>query len=190
MFGSNWFWYFLKVPLVATLNTMQIWTYTMASGLHVKPCLAHITPRCFYCNTLKNGRPVVHLRLKRPQRNEQSVFIVDIADGQASGFDPGRSGQDSLIVGRKGAHLYAYSDICPHYGSTSLPWKRHQYLDASCKYIVCAAHGALFDIENGLCLLGACEGQSLEKIEVELLSSNEIWADLTTIKEFKSLTHV
>lgn len=112
--------------------------------------------------------------------------ILDIADGQSRGFDPGCTGQDSLFVVRKGEQVYAYSDVCPHYGSTSLPWKRHQYLDAACKYIVCAAHGALFDIENGLCLQGACEGQSLIKIEVEVLPSKDIWVDLTTIKEFKS----
>lgn len=111
--------------------------------------------------------------------------IVDIADGQAKGFDPGRSGHDSVFLVRKGERVYAYSDVCPHYGTTSLPWKRHQYLDASSKYIVCAAHGALFDIENGLCLRGPCEGQSLTKVEVEVLPSKDIWIDLTTIKEFK-----
>lgn len=112
--------------------------------------------------------------------------ILDIADGQARGFDPNCSGQDSLFVVRKGEQVYAYSDICPHYGSTSLPWKRHQYLDAACKYIVCAAHGALFDIENGLCLQGACEGQSLAKIEVEVNACNEMWVDLITKEECKS----
>lgn len=112
--------------------------------------------------------------------------IANIADGQAKGFDPNGLGQDSLFVVRKGAEFYAYSDICPHYGSTSLPWKRHQYLDASSQYIVCAAHGAQFDIQTGLCLRGPCIGQSLKKLKVELLPNNEIWVDLTTQEEFKS----
>jgi nitrite reductase/ring-hydroxylating ferredoxin subunit len=112
--------------------------------------------------------------------------IDDIAEGQSKGFDPKGSGNDSLFVVRKGAQLYAYLDICPHYGSTSLPWKRHQYLDGTSNYIVCSAHGALFDIESGRCIRGACVGQSLKKIEVEVLFNNEIWVDLTTIEEFKS----
>ena len=112
--------------------------------------------------------------------------ITDIADGQAKGFDPSGSGQDSLFVVRKGEQLYAYRDICPHYGSTSLPWRRHQYLDASSQYIVCAAHGALFDIQDGVCLRGPCVGESLKKIELEVLPNNEIWVDLITIEEFKS----
>ena len=112
--------------------------------------------------------------------------IDDIVDGQAKGFDPTHLGTDSLFVVRKGGKVYAYTDICPHYGSTSLPWKRHQYLDVSSEFIVCAAHGALFDIENGLCVRGACKVQSLSKVDVEILPNSELWIETTTIKEFKS----
>ena len=112
--------------------------------------------------------------------------IADIADGQAKGFDPSNTGQDTVFVVRKGTQLYAYSDICPHYGDTTLPWKRHQYLDASANYIVCAAHGALFDIKNGLCHQGPCVGESLKKLTVELLSNNDMWVDLKTKEECKS----
>lgn len=104
--------------------------------------------------------------------------MFDLADGESKGFDPENIGRDSVFVVRKGAQVYAYHDICPHYGSTSLPWKRHQYLDASSHYLVCAAHGALFEIENGLCVRGPCEGQSLKQIAVDVLPNNEMWIDL------------
>lgn len=104
--------------------------------------------------------------------------MLDIADGESRGFDPEHLGNDSVFVVRRGNRIYAYKDICPHYGSTTLPWKRHHYLDASSTYIVCAAHGALFKIENGLCLRGPCKGASLKQITVEVTTNNEIWIDL------------
>lgn len=109
--------------------------------------------------------------------------INDIVDGQSKGYDPMQTGNDTIFIVRKGQKVYAYNDICPHYGSTSLPWKRHQYLDASCEFIVCAAHGALFDIEKGLCIRGACEGQYLDKIDVTVSLNNEIWVDISTKEE-------
>lgn len=112
--------------------------------------------------------------------------INDIADGQAKGFDPALSGNDTVFVVRQGEQLYAFQDICPHYNSTSLPWKRHQYLDASSSYIVCAAHGALFDIQTGLCVRGPCAGQSLNNIPVEVDENQNIWLDLAHIKELEA----
>lgn len=109
----------------------------------------------------------------------------DIAQGQAKGFDPMHSGKDSMFVVRKGEQLFAYVDICPHYGTTSLPWKRHKYLDSAAGYLVCAAHGALFEIETGLCVQGPCLGQKLDEIPLEVSCQKDILLSLTTIEEFK-----
>ncbi|MEP1444731.1 MAG: Rieske 2Fe-2S domain-containing protein [Paraglaciecola sp.] len=111
--------------------------------------------------------------------------ISDIVEGQARGFDPMHGGKDSMFMVRKGDQLFAYVDICPHYGSTSLPWKRHQYLDSAANHLVCAAHGALFEIASGTCVQGPCLGQKLSKIPFEFSSQNEIWISLTIIKEFE-----
>ncbi|MDP5039745.1 MAG: Rieske 2Fe-2S domain-containing protein [Paraglaciecola sp.] len=110
--------------------------------------------------------------------------VSDIADGQAKGFDPNHSGSDTFFIVRQGNELFAYVDICPHYNDTSLPWKRHHSLDSASDYIVCAAHGALFEINNGDCVQGPCKGQKLSKIPLEVSSQQEIWISLTTIKEF------
>lgn len=110
--------------------------------------------------------------------------VADIADGQAKGFDLNDSGRDTFFIVRQGEQIFAYVDICPHYNNTSLPWKRHHYLDSASKHIVCAAHGALFEIADGHCVQGPCLGQKLRKIPIEVSSQNEIWISLTTIKEF------
>lgn len=94
--------------------------------------------------------------------------LEDLADGASRGFDPCGAGQDSLLLVRQGAQVYAYRDLCPHYGDTPLPWRRHAYLDAARRHIVCAAHGALFEIATGACVRGPCLGQSLSALAVSV----------------------
>lgn len=94
--------------------------------------------------------------------------LADLPDGGARGFDPLRTGQDSMLVVRQGQRLYAYRDLCPHYGDTPMAWRRHAYLNADATLLVCAAHGAQFDIRSGACVRGACLGQSLTPVEVHL----------------------
>lgn len=100
---------------------------------------------------------------------------VDIPDYCAQGFDPNRRGFDTLFVVRQGRYFYAYADVCPHYGDTSLPWKKDEYLDAAGENIVCAAHGALFNIRSGLCTSGPCKGESLRPISVIRESDDSLW---------------
>ena len=110
--------------------------------------------------------------------------VNDFHDGEAKGFDINNAGADTFFVVRKGNEMFAYVDICPHYNDTSLPWKRHMYLDNQSQHIVCAAHGALFDIKDGYCLQGPCLGQTLRKVPIEVSADNDIWIRLTTIEEF------
>ncbi|MDB4002354.1 hypothetical protein N9449_06575 [Oceanospirillaceae bacterium] len=42
-----------------------------------------------------------------------------------------------------------------------------QFLDEDKQFIQCATHGALFTIENGLCISGPCNNQSLVSLYVE-----------------------
>ena len=73
----------------------------------------------------------------------------------------------SLFMIRKNGHIYAYHNRCPHMG-TSLDWQPDQFLDASGDFIQCSTHGALFRIQDGLCLYGPCARQSLTNIPTEI----------------------
>ncbi len=103
--------------------------------------------------------------------------IDALPDGQARGFDPFGSGQDSVLVVRRGARLHGYRDLCPHYGDTPMAWRRHAYLSADGGHIVCAAHGALFEIDSGACVRGACLGQALTPVKLTLNAAGEIHMD-------------
>lgn len=103
--------------------------------------------------------------------------ISDITERAAKGFDPFDEGQVSMFVVKKHAVLYAYRDLCPHYGTTPLPWRKNQYLDKAGDVIVCAAHGARFDIATGICISGPCLGESLSAVKLQVREDGAVFTD-------------
>ena len=99
--------------------------------------------------------------------------LDELPDGGARGFDPQASGRDALFVVRRGRDLRAWLDACPHYG-TPLPWRKDAYLNAAGDRIVCAAHGAQFELEHGLCTLGPCLGDALTPLALTLHDNGEV----------------
>lgn len=89
--------------------------------------------------------------------------LDDLPDGGALGFDPEACGQSTVFAVRRGEGLRVYADRCPHHG-TPMAWRRDAYLNAAGDRIVCAAHGALFEIDSGLCVLGPCLGDHLQAL--------------------------
>jgi nitrite reductase/ring-hydroxylating ferredoxin subunit len=87
----------------------------------------------------------------------------ELAEGSARGFQPDSCGHDGMFVVRRNG-FHAYRNACPHWGGTSMPWRKDAYLNADATRIVCSAHGAQFDIASGECLLGPCIGQSLTRV--------------------------
>lgn len=87
--------------------------------------------------------------------------LDEIADPGAKGF----SFQDgeTLFMGfvvRRGDAVWGWRDRCPHVGSP-LTLGDDRYLTRGGDHILCSTHGALFRIEDGLCLGGPCVGRSL-----------------------------
>ncbi|MCW5645066.1 MAG: Rieske (2Fe-2S) protein [Rhodoferax sp.] len=99
--------------------------------------------------------------------------LDDLPCNGSRGFDPLRTGQDSVLVVRQGEQLFAYADICPHHG-TPMAWRKDAYLNGAGDRIVCAAHGAQFEIETGLCTLGPCLGQSLTSVPLTIDPQGEV----------------
>ncbi|MGK5078758.1 Rieske (2Fe-2S) protein [Janthinobacterium sp. HLX7-2] len=108
-------------------------------------------------------------------RRYRLCMADEICEGQARGFDPLATGRDVMFVVRKQGRLYAYRNACPHIDGAPMAWARHQYLNANGSRIVCSAHGAQFDIESGVCLLGPCLGQALEPITIERACDSELY---------------
>ncbi|WP_343525081.1 Rieske (2Fe-2S) protein [Sphingomonas sp.] len=84
-----------------------------------------------------------------------------IADGRARNFVlQMRAGRFHGFVVRRGQAVHGYVDQCPHMG-LPLAQELDGYLTPDGDRVVCSWHGAIFAIEDGLCLGGPCRGQSL-----------------------------
>jgi nitrite reductase/ring-hydroxylating ferredoxin subunit len=103
-----------------------------------------------------------------------------LPDGDACGFDPLETGHDTLLIVRRGRSLYGWRDDCPHQPGTRLPWKKNAYLNGTRERIVCSAHGALFEIETGLCTLGPCLGEHLQAVRVRLAADDGVEVELVS----------
>lgn len=92
--------------------------------------------------------------------------ISELEDSVSRGFECEADGDGiSLVVIRQQQRIFGYINSCPHTGA-SLEWLPHQFLDISGSYIQCAMHGALFSIDDGLCIRGPCSGESLKAVNL------------------------
>lgn len=96
--------------------------------------------------------------------------LEDIPDGDAIGV-PSPSGEVVLV--RQGRQVMAYRNNCPHLG-IELNFMPDVFLDMEKRYIQCANHSALFQIEDGLCVWGPCQGESLVAVAVQLIDDG-VW---------------
>jgi nitrite reductase/ring-hydroxylating ferredoxin subunit len=87
--------------------------------------------------------------------------LHDIELGKARNFVlQMRSGRFHGFVIRHADAVHGYVDRCPHAG-VPLAQQLDDYLTPDGGLIVCSWHGALFNIEDGVCVGGPCVGQKL-----------------------------
>jgi nitrite reductase/ring-hydroxylating ferredoxin subunit len=92
----------------------------------------------------------------------------EIVDGKAKEYTFGVGiAAFRMFVVRQGEAAFGYVNQCPHY-SLPLNHRPDQFLTRSGDKIMCTQHLALFRIEDGACLDGACEGRSLDPVPVEV----------------------
>lgn len=77
------------------------------------------------------------------------------------------------FVVRKGNAVYAYQNHCMHVGHP-LNWRPDDFLTGDGSQIICASHGALYDIESGICTAGPCPGKLLRSMPVEIRSGRVV----------------
>ncbi len=95
-------------------------------------------------------------------------LVAELADGRSRGFDPLDEGRDTMFVVRTGDNVFGYRNACPHYDFGRMAWRKDEFLNGDRSRIMCAAHGALFRIEDGVCEAGPCLGQTLTKVPLEV----------------------
>jgi nitrite reductase/ring-hydroxylating ferredoxin subunit len=73
----------------------------------------------------------------------------------------------TLIVTRSGDRIAAFRNRCPH---AAYPLQRAdgRIVVQEGRYLVCGAHGASFTLTDGACAGGPCNGDSLERVAIEV----------------------
>lgn len=100
-----------------------------------------------------------------PRRWHTVCELREIADPGAKGFVIAADWPVHGLVVRSGERVYAYINACPHEGRI-LHWKPDAFLTRDRRLIMCSAHGAVFEIETGLCVGGPCPGERLRRLTV------------------------
>lgn len=78
---------------------------------------------------------------------------------------------------REGDIVYAYENRCAHAGHP-LNWSPGRFLSKDGRAIVCASHGAMYEIATGRCFAGPCRGQSLKRVDCEV-REGEVYVRVT-----------
>lgn len=101
-----------------------------------------------------------------------------IEDGGAIEVRIDRVGQPSLnlAVCRHGEQVYAWHNVCPHQGR-ALNFAPNRFLFTPDGQLMCAAHGAVFEADTGLCVGGPCRGASLRGVAVAVQNGDVVLSD-------------
>jgi nitrite reductase/ring-hydroxylating ferredoxin subunit len=94
--------------------------------------------------------------------------LDDLPDGRSVGFNPVAEDYDTIFLIRRGGAVHGWQNACPHLNGARMNWKKDAFLNGDGSRIMCSAHGALFDIETGLCEIGPCVGKRLKPAGIEL----------------------
>lgn len=89
----------------------------------------------------------------------------DLVAGKARSFQVGKT--RIVVVCTLQGSVHAYLNRCPHLG-VPLNWGDDQFMDSDGSLLRCATHGALFEPDSGLCILGPCRGEHLWQLECSI----------------------
>lgn len=96
-----------------------------------------------------------------------SSGLTEDGDWMSFVYDDGLGQEARGILVRWNGELFAFRNLCPHW---STPLDRHgdDLVDPATGDLVCQTHGARFEIHTGRCVLGPCQGDTLQRLTVHV----------------------
>ena len=89
---------------------------------------------------------------------------VDVLVEVESNLDGGDA--ESVLLHRDAQGIVrAWLNVCPHAGRR-LDWAPGKFLRGKDGSLVCAVHGATFELAHGECIAGPCRGERLREVAV------------------------
>jgi nitrite reductase/ring-hydroxylating ferredoxin subunit len=102
--------------------------------------------------------------------------LCDLPEGEPVSVDAALDGEaESLILFREGDAVRAWRNICPHAGRP-LDWSPGKFLRSKDGLLVCAVHGASFELGQGECVAGPCRGQALSAVPLAVVDGQVLSA--------------
>jgi nitrite reductase/ring-hydroxylating ferredoxin subunit len=94
--------------------------------------------------------------------------LDDLTNPGSAAFVVKRGAQRvSVLVVRRDDEVFCYLNSCPHIGAP-LDYQTTGFLDVEGQNILCAYHGALFRMDDGVCISGPPERQCLTPLGLEI----------------------
>lgn len=104
----------------------------------------------------------------KPAKPDPIARLEALPEGEPVALDAVVDGSaESLILLRQGDAVRAWLNICPHAGRR-LDWSPGKFLRSKDGLLVCAAHGASFELAHGACVAGPCRGQSMRAVQLRI----------------------
>jgi len=107
-----------------------------------------------------------------------SQYLCKIADIGENGKEvcvKTGSGAEYIMLFRFKGAVRAFFNICPHQGMP-LNCSTDRFMFTGDGFLMCAHHGARFELDTGKCVGGACRGASLKTANVKF-DADSVWLD-------------
>ena len=114
--------------------------------------------------TLALDEPVVVAQVGEIQPGATKKFIVFVDGRETECFAVNHNGQ-----------LFAYVNSCRHVPMT-MDWVENQFLTEDGSYILCATHGAAYELDTGECIFGPPCGKFLARVPLRTVG-DQVMAD-------------
>ena len=96
----------------------------------------------------------------------QEAGVLKVAHPQHSNI--------SMVLIHKDGACFAYRNVCPHF-SIQLDNAQGRFFTYQNRYIMCAHHSAMFEVDTGLCVDGPCKAHSLQAENVVVEDGQVFW---------------
>lgn len=103
----------------------------------------------------------------------------DVGEREAKGFT---TPVGDIILTQRDGSFYAYHNLCPHL-QVNLEYLEDEFLDRDKEYLICSTHGALFEIEQGQCIWGPCQGEFLTAVAIEIHSDGGVYLIQSNVED-------
>ncbi|MEL0029132.1 MAG: Rieske 2Fe-2S domain-containing protein [Perlucidibaca sp.] len=96
--------------------------------------------------------------------------LAELEENRGRGF---RTPAGEIILVQRDGQVYAWQNACPHLG-INLEFNPDEFMDCENHYLLCSNHGALFQVEDGRCVVGPCQGEHLLPVAIHC-AEGAVW---------------